>query len=588
MYRKTKSMPKIFISDRKVIKNKTLETMKKVSDVVGGTLGPGGKTCLLENSLPDMPNKITKDGVSVFSELASLDPIEHVIIETARDVAQRVSESVGDGTTTATILSYQLIESIFKFSDNNPKYSPQKITRRLKKVTNKILVPYIQSRAIGINDSNIELLRKVAVTSVNGDQELADAVIQCFELIGFGDSSHVTIREQPGSQGFHVSRIDGLPLPTGLDDLGKFSNVYVNDKGGLRCYLEKPLFLLFDGVINDLIQVDDIFAKIGTKYANGDMDFKNLVIMANGFSENIMNTLAFNFANPQTINILPVKVPFVQFTNSQHQLLMDMAAFTNSKIFGLNNPLSNAEVADLGRGMDYYEAYRFRSTIVGDPPESINIEVRASELKKMMENCASKAEKIWIEERLAKLTCGIAKLTISAGSSADTKELRDRAEDAVLATRSTIKYGCLPGGARIAIDMAMKLASELEEGDPAREVLIDALLSLPNTLLDNAGYSEEEKGNIITKLIENQELVYDINQDEFGDPVKLGLFDAAKSVEDSLCNAVSIASVLGTLGGLVVSPRDPIWERQEAREDANFQRTLDNAGNIRNEANERP
>lgn len=583
-YRKAKTAPKIFVSDREFIKKKVIGITKKISDIVGSSLGPGGRTTLMESNLPGVQNRITKDGVSIYNALGSPDSIDHVIIETARDAAQRVGEGAGDGTTTCTILAYQIIKNLFEFCEANPKYSPQKAVRQIKKTVNELLIPYIKERAIIIDDSNKELLKKVGRISANGDSEMADKVYECFEMIGFGDSSHVTIKEQAGEERYEISRIDGLPVYSGHESLGRFSNVFINDQSNLRTFLEKPLFILFDGQISDLAQVAHVLNQVGDKYASGDQDYKNIVIIAHGFSDNVMTSLAFNFANPDTINILPIKTPMRQFSGSELAFLIDFAAFTGAKVFGLKNQLSNATLSDLGKGMEYFECYRFRSTVVGDP-EPMNIEVRADELKQMIKNAESKAEKLWFEERVALLTCGIAKFTIFGGSGADLKERHDRVEDTTMAMRSAIKYGCLPGGTRIAIDMAIKLAEHLPEGNPARDVLMEALLSLPRTLLDNAGHNREESDAIIMKLIDNPELVYDVENDVFGDPMELGLFDATKAVEESLSNAITISGVLGTLGGIIVEPRDSIYEREEARADSEFGRAVNNPESFVNEAN---
>jgi len=586
-HRKAKTTPKVFISDRELIKKRVLEITKKIADIVGCTLGPGGRTVLLESDLQGVSHRVSKDGTGVFSNLGAIDSIDHVIIETARDCAQRVGEGAGDGTTTTTILAYQLIKNIQEFCQNNPKYSPQKAVRKIKKAVNEILVPYIRSRAIKIDASNTELLKKVGTISANGDAEMANKVYECFEMTGFGDGSHITIKEIPGPEGYDISRVDGLPIYSGHEDLNRFSNVFINDIGNQRTFLEKPLFILFDGMINDLIQVTDILNMIGEKWSNGDQNFKNTVLVAHGFSDNVLTTLALNFVNNATMNIVPLKTPMRQFLNSQTAFLYDLAAFTGAKVFGLKDQLSNATLNDLGSGMEYFESYRFRSTVVGDP-EPMNVEVRAEDLKKMIENSETKAEKIWLQERIALLTCGIAKFTIFSGSGADLKEKHDRVEDATMAMRSAIKHGCLPGGTRIAIDMAILLAQELPEGDPARDVLMESLLSLPKTLLDNAGHNSEEIAEVISKLIEHPELVYNVEDDVFGDAMELGLFDATKAVEESLLNAVSISGVLGTLGGIVVAPRDDEFERQEARADSAYMAAVNNPEQFRNEANERP
>jgi chaperonin GroEL len=587
--RKAKSAPKIFEVDEKILKKKVLSAMSRVSRAVGRTLGPGGRNILIESDYPGIPNKNTKDGVTVFKSLGSVDAYEHLIIEQARDAAMRTASEAGDGTTTATVLSHALIENLFDFCEKNPKYSPQKAARRIAKVTDSILVPYILERSIKIDENNQQLLKMVAQISANGDEEMATAVIKAFEEIGYGDASHVTIRELSGKKNYTVERIDGFPIPMGYEDsIGKLHTAFINDVANQRCYLENPLFLLFDGQVNDLVGIMPLIVELGNKYINEkDGKYKNLVIFSHGFSENVLVNLAFNFSDPNTINVLPLVTPMAQFVNSQLHFLQDLSAFTGAKIFGMQNQLATATLADLGTGMTSVESYRFRTTVIGDP-EPINIEARAEELKKMMENGESQAEKIWLQERLGKITNGIAKLTIYGGSNGELKEAHDRCEDAVCSVRAAISHGALPGGARVAIDLALKLGAELEEGDPAREVLVPSLMALPLRLLDNAGYKSEEVSEVISKLVMDSTLVYDIENQKFGKAEELGLFDATKAVSESLSNAVSIAVILGTMGGMVCHPRDDVFERDEARLDSEFTRTVNNPDAHVNEANNRP
>lgn len=495
---------------------------------------------------------------------------------------------VTHNTTSATVLANALVSNLFGFCGENAKYSPQKAARRIKQVVKDILLPYIKERSILIGEDNKQLLKMVAKISANGDEDLANAVIEAFEVVGFGESSHVTIRQLSGPQSYKVERIDGLPIPVGLEEsTGKLHSTFINDQANQRCYLEKPLFLLFDGHMNDLIAFMPILNAMGNNYMENSGNHKNLVIFAHGFSEDVLLFFAHNFADPGTINILPVITPMRQFLNSQTHFLHDMSAFTGSKIFGMKNQVGNAILEDLGSGMESFEAYRFRSTVVGDP-DPTNVEVRASDLKQMAKNSESKAEKIWLEERLGQITNGIAKLTIFGGSNGELKESHDRAEDAILATRAAITYGALPGGCRISIDMTLKLAEELPEGDPARAVLIPALLSLPQKLLDNAGYTAEEIGEVIGKLIEDPNIVYDVENQRFGDAMELGLFDSTKAVSESLNNAVSIASVLGCMGSIICSPRDAAHELNEARLDSEYMAAVNNADKLVNEADLRP
>lgn len=588
-HRKAKTAPKTFVTDQKLLRDKVEKTMERVAEAVGRTMGPGGRNILIESDYPGIPNKNTKDGVTVFKSLGAIDAYEHLIIEQARDVAQRTAVEAGDGTTTATVLANAIIQNLFAFCDENPKYSPQKAARRIQKVAREMLVPFIRERSIAIGEENMHLLKMVAKISANGDSDMADAVMKAFEEIGYGDASHVTIRELSGPQGYKVERIDGFPMPVGYEDsIGKLHTAFINDQGNQRTFLEKPLFLLYDGQINDLVAFEGLLDTLGKMYVEEhNSDYKNLVIVAHGFSESVLSTLAFNFSNPGTLNVFPLITPMAQFLNSQTHFLNDLAAFTGSRVFGMTTPVQQATLADLGGSMEGFECYRFRSTVIGDP-DATNVEVRAEELQQQIKSSESQAEKIWLQERLGKITNGIAKLTIYGGSNGELKEAHDRCEDAVCAVRSAITAGALPGGGRIAIDMALKLKKDLPSEDPARSVLVPALLALPNRLLDNAGYQKDEVEEVLLKLIKNPELVYDIENQAYGYADEMGLFDATKAVEESLMNAVSIASVLGTMGGLVCHPRDAAFERSEAMADADFGRAVSNPESYVNEANERP
>lgn len=586
--RKVKTPAKLYNSNIKDLQKIIVSTMDRVSSIVGSSLGPGGRNVIIESDLPGIPNKNTKDGVTIFRALGAQDPYEHLIIEQMRDVAIRVVVEAGDGTTTSTILAAALIKNLFEFCGNNRKHSPQKVARIMNKILDDKLVPSIREQAIKITTKNQNLLEKVATVSANGDKDMAKAVIQAFEEVGYGASSHVTIQELSGPSGqYEVKLIEGFPIERGYEEsIGKFHPAFINDQGNQRCLLEKPLFILFDGNITDMVQIQPVLERIGEEYVSGNSDFKNVVIVAHGFADQVLTQLSFNFPNPQTINIVPLTTPLSQIINAQLEFLMDLSAFTGAKIFDMNNPLLDAQPEDFGKDMEKIEIYRFRTTIVGQP-DQLNIEERASQIETRMKQAESKIEKILMEERLGKLTNGIAQLKIYGSSNAELKEKADRAEDAVCAVRAAISHGCLPGGCRTLINLVMLLLEEKENKEIIAAVLVPAFLAPFHKLLDNAGYNDEEQAEIFEKLISDKGLVYDVENGVFGKSKELGIFDAAPAVEQALKNAVSIASVMGTLGGIVAFPRDTNLERQFAIEEENFKMTLDNAENIRNEANMR-
>ena len=583
--KKVKTPAKMYSSDLNQLEHIITTTMGKISNIVGSSLGPGGRNVIIESELPSIPNKNTKDGVTIFRSLGSQDAYEHLVIEQTRDVAIRTVAEAGDGTTTATIIAASLINNLFDFCSKNPKYSPQKVTRIIAKALKDRMKPVIQKENIKINNKNKSLLEKVAKVSANGDEEMAKSVMEAFELVGFGSSSHVTIQELSGPSGYEVELIEGFPIEKGYEEsIGKFHPVFINDQINQKCILEKPLFILFDGKITDIIYIQDVLEKIAIEYVNGNSDFCNVVIVAHDFSDKVINHLALNFPNPATINVVPLKTPMNQLINSQLNFLMDLSAFTGATIFDVNTPLSKAEPSDFGHNMHKIELYRFRSTVVGDPDET-NIEVRAEEIEGQAKQSESKIEKAILEERLGKLTNGIARFKIYGSSNGELKEKADRAEDAVCAVRAAISHGCLPGGCRVLINIALDL---LKDNDPVFEtVLVPSLLSPFYKLLENAGYNPEEIAELLQQMMENPKKVYDVENAKFENSKKISIFDATLAVEQALENAVSIAGVMGTLGGIVAYPRDNNLERDAAIDQINFDKTLANANDFRNEANER-
>lgn len=590
--KKVKTPAKMFCSDRDLLQQITSKAMDEIANIVGSSYGPGGKTTLIESEYPGIPNTNTKDGVTIFKSLGSSDPYKHLIIEQTRDAAQRTASEAGDGTTATTIMSATLVKSLFEYCRKNPKESPQRATRILSKIVKKELIPAVKAQSIAIDLDNQGVLQKVAQVSANGDEEMAESVMKAFEEVGFGESSHVTIQELSGPGGYDVSIIEGLPIAIGLEEsIGKFHTAFINDKANQRCKLDKPLFLLFDGMVNDLVSFLPLIEALGNKYVNeGDSDYKNLVLVAHGFSESVLTNLAMNFADPLSLNVFPITTPMTNIKNSRLEFLYDLAAFTGAKIFDISNQVSKATLEDLGSNMEVFESYRFRSTVVGEP-EEMNIEERAEELQQQLNNAASIAEKLDLEERLGKLTNGIAKLKIYGASNGELKERHDRCEDAVCAVRSTIKHGALPGGCRVLTNLALKIDEEYSEEhrdyNLFQQVLIPSLMEPLRKLLDNAGYSSDEIGKIITDYFADRERVYDIENMEFGLPEELGIFDASQAVIQALENSISIASVMGNLGGIVATPRDNELERRAWKEEQDFSRAVNHADEYVNEANKR-
>lgn len=589
-YAKAKSVSKEILGRGTSLKSLILKTMKTCSDVVGATLGPGGMSVVIERQEERLPPLITKDGVTVFRNLGFEDSAAHVLMEAARDASVRTAAEAGDGTTSATILAEALVRHTTAFCDSNPKVSPQRVVRTLEKGFRTVVEPWIRDNSVKVNlGSQVgrSYLHAVAKVSANGDVPLADAVLQCFDLTG--DEGNVTIVEASGPSGYEVERIEGYPVFKGYEDCcGKFYQEFINDPGRQMVSLDRPNYVLYHGRLNDIYSCLPIFEKIDQAAQAGQLS-PNVVLVATGFSEVVLAHLATNFRVSNTINVYPLVAPLSAMQSGQHDFLLDLAALSGARIFDpLNAPLDNAELEQLGT-TQAFEAGRFRSTVLGYREELLVLE-RVDDLKKQLAGDISELDRSLIQERIGKISGGIAKLKVVGSSAGEVREKRDRAEDAICAVRGALKHGVLPAGGWA----LLKLTETLDAVEPGylhfsetevqifQEVLGASLMAPVSRLFGNAGYTEEETDSIVAKILSGDREVYDVLDGRMVNAFEDGLLDSTPAVLEAIRNSVSIASLLGTCGGLVVFKRDLAVERQEARDTAEFLR----AANV-NEADER-
>lgn len=598
-YQKIKSVSKVVTPKGPKLSKLVLSTMETIATIVGATLGPGGRQVLIERFEHDLPPIITKDGVTVFRALGFEDATQHCIMEAVREASVRTAVDAGDGTTTATVLSEAIARLSDKYCKDNPRVSPQRVVRQLQTLFQSFMEPLVKASVIPANDladeTHRNLLRSVAKLSANGDAPLADAVLQCYDIVG--DSGNVTILEIPSQESkYEVEQIDGYAVDGGYDhSTGRYYPNFINDSATQRCVLEKPVFVLYHGKISDMNVYTPLMEKIGrawNDYVNcldgATWDRGNIVLVATHFSDQVLAHLAMNFSTPGTINVYPLSAPLSPLPNGQLGFLEDLAAITGCRIFDpLNAPLHAAELDELGLpGIELFEASRAKSNIIGYVDEQAVVE-HATDLEVQIKNAVSEFDRQMMEERLGKVTGGIAKLKVYGSSNGETKERRDRAEDAVCAVRGAMKYGCLPGGGWMLTKLNLWLLANCADDDVAQHIMRPALMHPVDTLLWNCGFNDDEIGGILEPIIESITAdgpahVYDALEQKHGDPVELGVLDSAPAVLEAIRNSISAASMLGTLGGTVVQARDRAFERSEARD---TQEWLRNAGI--NEADER-
>jgi chaperonin GroEL len=608
-YQKVKSVAKQVQTRGSALDRTILQTMRTISEIVGSTLGPGGRQVLIERQEYNLAPMVTKDGVTVFRSLGFDEPAAQCIMEAARDASVRTASEAGDGTTTATILAESIVRLTKEFTEKNPRVSPQRVVRRLEAVFKGTIEPLIKdlsTKADLMDPQGRELLKNVAKISANGDTELADAVMQCFDLVG--DDGNVTISEVNGASKYEVERIEGYPIGMGYEEsCAKFYPKFINDPGNQRVLLERPRFVIYHGRIQDPQSLFVLLNKLGYEFESQKIS-PNVVLVATGFSENVLGYLSMAFAAAGALNVFPLLAPQSPFPNGQLDFLLDLAAMTGATLLDpMNLPFEQAELEHFGTA-NLFESYRFRSNVVGKANEDLLL-LRVDELQTNLARAESQLDTIYLQERIGKLTGGIARLKVIGASNGELKEKRDRAEDAVCAVRGAIKHGCLPGGAWT----LLRVMAELRKlNDPILEgVLIPALFEPFRRLLENVGITEhnteefqailkpilerlfEAKGirqveydetgsEISSSYVRTGPVVYDALEGKHVDPFEGGVLDSTPAVLEAVRNSLSIASLLGTLGGTVVFKRDSAVEQQEARDMANFMRDAN-----RNEADER-
>ncbi len=672
---------------------KVLETLDTVSAIVGATLGPGGRTVLLERQEHGLPPFLTKDGVTVYRALGFNDPVKDAIMEVMRDPAVRTASEAGDGTTTATILAAALYRETSKFCEKNPGVAPQFVMRHLMGVIQDEGIPFLEGRAVAATLETVEgkaMLRAVAKVSANGDSALADAVVQTMEIAG--DLGNVVITEGNGRSEYRSEKIPGYSLTSGWEDtMRSLWPNWITDQGNQRCVVERPRVLVVNGRLSMFSIVKPVLERVAAEWdamesgnaerllsvavaegiltpvlcgsvirmggpkCTGTLVFdgqawkcsakgcskefrdlipnmtpaqheafrkyqenlnRNVVIVANGFSDGVLTDFFGNFMNPDGLKLVPVLAPHGPTVGFQGQILSDIAAIAGSRVL---DPVSIStgkfSLADLGPGILGFEMSRLSCTFVGVGHEQAVDDVskarlrqqlsgRVSDVMRQEQAAASIMDKGHILERKAKLTGGLAQLTVVGASNGEVRERRDRAEDAICATRGAMRSGCLPGGCWGLVAMGWHLRSLIKDNGTngisiedrcVLEIVWPALLEPLRRLLTNAGVVNVQ--SLMDDIIRRVEdhlfggdrndihsippvVAYDLTSRSFVDPYRGGLLDSAPAVIEAVRSAASIGLKLGEMGPIVVYARDAEFERAEAAAAASYDHAV-------NEANER-
>lgn len=563
-----KSKAKDIISDKKVIQETVHSTINKMAEIVGSTLGPGGAPVVIERE--GMAPLITKDGVTVAKALGLADSASNLLVDAAKEICIKTAVEAGDGTTTAIVLANALVKHGQTFLNNNEKYSPQRLINELHDAYSKVVIPYLEEHAR--RPDTEEELRNVAAISANGDEKIANAVVEA--VMAAGDDGKVLITEGQGNI-IEVDTVEGYVITTGLKELGQIGPAFINDKTNQQVKMDNGYVFLYDGSLNDLKVPGMLSDELNG--VEGGYDGRPIVVFAHEFADSVKD--AFAKYVQKGITILPVKTPRSGLPQGASLFLQDMAAYTGASVYNPGNIDDDMDFEGFGC---FSEARcNMYETFINGLGESIDIEHRITELRAIENAAFSELDKSFIRAAIAKLVGGVSTIIVGGTSDLEIREKKDRVEDAEAAVRAAIAEGVVPGGCSTHIVLSRLLAGHTDY-KPSWDILIASLQAPFSLLCTNAGEIGELVQNFGPTVNENNlpSKIFDAYNHKMVEPFQQGIIEPAKVVRVSIANALSVASLLMTLGGIVVVPSNPEMDMQLELGRQAFSQMMDAAGSM--------
>ncbi len=500
----------------------------KLANAVTITLGPKGRNVVLGEKFGSPT--ITNDGVSIAKEIELEDKAENIGAEIVKQVAERANDAAGDGTTTATLLAQTLIREGLK--NVTAGANPLAIRRGLEKGS-QLVVEEIKKMAKPI--SSEEDYARVATISAE-DKELGTLIAQTITEVG--KDGVITIEESK-TLGIEKEIVKGLEFTQGY-----ISPYMVSDVERMEAKLEDPYILITDKKISSIQEMIPLLEKI---VATGE---KNIFIIAEDVDGDALTTLIVNKLRG-VFNVLAVKAP--GYGDRKKQILEDIAIVTGGQVISeeLGMKIENTELAQLGRARKVI-ATKEKTIIVEGKGKKPDIEKRINQLRAQITAEESDFDKEKLQERLAKLSGGVAVIKVGAATEIEQKARKHKTEDALSATRAAIEEGIVPGGGVALLRCQKVLDNALIEGEEkiAIEILQKSLEEPIRKIAENAGKDGAVIAAEVKKLSLNEG--YNALEDKFEDFMETGIVDPAKVVRSCIENAVSAASMLLTTECIVV------------------------------------
>jgi len=506
----------------------------ELANAVKVTLGPKGRNVIIEKKFG--APQITKDGVTVAKEIELADSFKNTGAQLVKSVASKTGEDAGDGTTTATVLAQSIVNVGLKnvTAGANPMDLKRGIDKAVAAVVENIKK---QSKAVGDNFDKIE---QVATVSANNDAEIGKHIAEAMQKVS--KDGVITIEEAKGRETY-IDVVEGMQF-----DRGYLSSYFVTDTEKMNCVMENPLILIHDKKISNL---KDLLPILEPAVQTG----RPLLIIAEDVDSEALTTLVVNRLR-SGLKICAVKAP--GFGDRRKEMLEDIAVLTGGFVISEERgvKLEQATMDMLGTA-EKITITKDNTTIVNGKGEKAKIADRVAQIKAQIKTTTSDYDKEKLQERLAKLSGGVAVIKVGAPSETEMKEKKDRVDDALCATRAAIEEGIVAGGGVAyirAISALDKLKGENADEQTGIQIIRRAIEEPLRQIVFNAG---KEGSVVVQKVLEGKgDFGYNARYDRYEDLMKAGVVDPAKVARVALENAASIAGMFLTTECVIVEKKE--------------------------------
>jgi len=500
-----------------------------LANAVRVTLGPKGRNVVLEKSFG--APRITKDGVTVAKEIELEDKFENMGAQMVREVASKTSDSAGDGTTTATLLAHAIVREGAKSvaAGSNPMDLKRGIDLAVGAVVNEL-----KAKAKKVTSN--EEIAQVGTISANGDSEIGRFIAEAMQKVG--NDGVITVEEAKALD-TELEVVEGMQF-----DRGYISPYFITDADKMRVEIENPYILINEKKLSNL---QTILPLLEAVVQSG----KPLLVIAEDVEGEALATLAVNKLRGG-LKVAGVKAP--GFGDRRKAMLQDIAVLTGGLVISedLGIKLENATLDMLGHAKKVVIT-KDDTTIVDGAGKKADIEARVAQIKQQIEDTTSDYDREKLQERLAKLSGGVAVIKVGGATEVEVKEKKDRVDDALNATRAAVEEGILPGGG-VALIRSQKVLDQVKTANEDQKVGVNivrrAVQAPARQIAENSG---EDGAVVVGKIVDKDDYAFGFNAatGEYGNLVKQGVIDPAKVVRTALQDAASVAGLLITTEAMV-------------------------------------